>query len=102
MSGTPPIKTIWKSDKSVVKRTLSNIDKLRKSHLMFCKNYLLTLSNFKTNNIRLRDYIKRVIKYFKIFINQCNTNKNITNDGFKKINLTINTIKEQVSKKKLN
>ena len=99
MGGTPPIKTIRKSNKPVVKRTLSNIDKLRESHMMFCKKYLVTLSNFKTNNIRLRDYIKRVKRYFEIFINQCNTNKNITNDGFEKINLTINTIKEHVSKK---
>ena len=100
MSGTLPIKTIRKSDKQVVKKTLSNIDKLRKSHFIFCKNYLVTLSNFKTNNIEQRNYIEKVREYFEFFINQCNTNQNITNDEFKKINLTINTIKEHVSKKK--
>ena len=59
MIGTPPIKTIKKSDKPVVKRTLSNIDKLRESHFIFCKNYLVTLSNFKTNNIEQRNYIEK-------------------------------------------
>mgnify|MGYP001177687642 FL=1 len=99
MSGTPPIKTIRKSNQPVVKRTLSNIDKLRKSHFIFCKNYLVILSNFKTNNIKQRNYIEKVKKYFEFFINQCNTNKNITNNAFEKINLTINTIKKHVCKK---
>ena len=66
---------------------------------MFCKSYLVTLSNFNTNNIKQRNYIKEVRIYFEHIIKLCNTNQNITNNRFEKINLTINTIKKHVSKK---
>jgi hypothetical protein len=98
MLGTPPIKTIKKTDKTIKKKQSAtrNIDKLTESHLIFCRNYLVLLSNFKTNNMKQIKVIKKVERYFENFIKLCNTNQNITNDKFKEINFKINELKQHI------
>ena len=96
MSGTPPIKTIKKTIKKSYKKICdkSNIDRLREQHLVFCRNYLITLFKCKTTVQKEINIIQNVKVYMIKFIKHCNDNAPITSANYVKINTTLNYLKE--------
>jgi hypothetical protein len=96
MSGTPPIKTIKKSYKTISHK--SNIDILREKYIVFCRNYLIALFKCKTTVEKEISIIQNVRQYIIQFIKHCNDNVTITFDNYVKINKTLNDLKKSSTK----